>query len=684
MLSRVLENTNLAFNSKHITKKSTNMNKISFLLVLVLISSVGKSQNSRRWHLAENSEICWDVNKGEKHSDHIEMSGLQLSAILRYGVNDKGELDLTQKVIFPMLRTIPNNTHASLSSDFFDFKQIQILADGSELQEFPKTFKLKGKLVVNNSTNSALEVSRTIFPSIDKPALIEIINLKNTGKTPISVTIKNNSQPVETDPEKGVYGKYIIQLETSKSGVFSIAPDDNFTFAAVYSGRKQCEEKYSYSSEFELNKREKMIDEIVNNLFLETPNDTINREFAFAKIRATESIYDTNGGLMHGPGGEAYYAAIWANDQAEYANPFFPFLGNLNGNESAINSYRHFARFINPEYKPIPSSIIAEGVDIWTGAGDRGDMAMIAYGASRFALETAKKDIATELWTLISWCFEYLERKKTPEGVIASDNDELEGRFYAGKVNLSTNSLAYSAYLSSANLADELGRKEIAASYRNKASELRIAIEKYFGANVQGFDTYKYHKDNEKLRAWICIPLVMGITERKEQTIKALFSNYLWTSNGILTESGSTTFWDRSTLYAFRGLLSNGATEEGMKYFGYYSATRLLGEHVPYPVEAWPEGGQRHLSAESALYCRAVTEGLFGINPTGFNKFTLSPWLPKGWNTMKLKNIKAFGRSFSIEVLRNGKNYIVKIIDSVNNVITKKWDGKNALEFVLK
>ena len=37
------------------------------------------------------------------------------------------------------------------------------------------------------------------------------------------------------------------------------------------------------------------------------------------------------------------------------------------------------------------------------------------------------------------------------------------------------------------------------------------------------------------------------------------------------------------------------------------------GEHVPYPVEAWPEGNQRHLSAESALYCRIFTEGLFGL-----------------------------------------------------------------------
>lgn len=89
---------------------------------------------------------------------------------------------------------------------------------------------------------------------------------------------------------------------------------------------------------------------------------------------------------MHAPGGESYYAAIWANDQAEYVNPFFPFLGYGVGNASALNSFRHFARFMNPAYEPLPSSVIAEGDDIWNGAGDRGDAAMIACGAARYAL----------------------------------------------------------------------------------------------------------------------------------------------------------------------------------------------------------------------------------------------------------------------------------------------------------
>ncbi|MBS1574608.1 MAG: hypothetical protein JST09_04830, partial [Bacteroidetes bacterium] len=353
--------------------------------------------------------------------------------------------------------------------------------------------------------------------------------------------------------------------------------------------------------------------------------------------------------------------------------------GNINGNESAINAYRHFARFINPEYKPIPSSIIAEGTDIWNGAGDRGDMAMIAYGASRFALASGKIDIAKELWPLITWCFEYLDRKKTNEGVIASDNDELEGRFYAGTVNLSTNGLAYGGYRSAAALANDLGDTVRAKDYRAKANQLRKAIESYFGGTVQGFATYKYYKENTKLRAWICIPLVMGITERKDATIKALLSDYLWTSNGILTESGSKTFWDRSTLYAFRGLMAAGATDRCMPYFNYYSATRLLGEHVPYPVEAWPEGNQRHLSAESALYCRAITEGLFGINPTGLNKFTMMPRLPKGWNYMRLKNIKAFNHSFDIEVSRQGANESVIVKLENGKQIKGIWNGKEFL-----
>ena len=654
-----------------------------FLLIFAVSNNYG--QNSHRWNFDRSGGIEWTVKAGP-HIDHIEMSGLQVSAIVHYGVDSTGELVLNKRLVYPMLRTIPNNTHASLIVDFNDYKQMEIMVDNRKLAEYPKRFTLKGKLTVESKSNvMGVMVSRTLFPSTDKAALIEIVDLSNDGNKDIKVDISNLFPATFTDPAKGVYGQYVVQASVRDmvTGTHTLKPGERYRFETAYNGRKISDPSYAYSGDYELEKRQKMVAGIFNDLVLETPNDTINRAFSFAKLRATESIYDTKGGLMHGPGGESYYAAIWANDQAEYANPFFPFLGNTNGNESAINAYRHFARFMNPDYKPIPSSIIAEGTDIWNGAGDRGDMAMIAYGASRFALATGKKDIAKELWPLITWCFEYLERKKTSEGVISSDNDELEGRFYAGKINLSTNCLAYGGYLSASALASDMGDTIRAKDYNTKSLQLREAIETYFGANVQGYATYKYYKENDKLRAWICIPLVMGITERKEETIKALFSNYLWTSNGILTESGSKTFWDRSTLYAFRGLMASGATDRCLPYFNYYTSTRLLGEHVPYPVEAWPEGNQRHLSAESALYCRVITEGLFAINPTGLNKFSITPSLPKGWNYMRLKNIKAFNRDFNIEVTRQGANELVVVKMESGKVIKKTWNGKKSLEIEL-
>ena len=145
-------------------------------------------------------------------------------------------------------------------------------------------------------------------------------------------------------------------------------------------------------------------------------------------------------GYMHAPGGEVFYAAVWTNDQCEYVIPFFPFLGYATANKSAINTFRHYARFMNAGYRPLPSSIIAEGTDIWNGAGDRGDAAMCANGAARYALARADRTEAEELWPFVEWCLEYCRRNRTADGVVASDSDEMEGRFPVGRTNLATRS----------------------------------------------------------------------------------------------------------------------------------------------------------------------------------------------------------------------------------------------------
>jgi hypothetical protein len=854
----------------------STLKKTLIIVCLAIITQTVNSQDTR-WKIQPDNSIVWNVSKYDTHIDNIEMSGFYTSAIVHYGVK-KGQLHQRVKLVFPMLRTIPNDTHASLIHDFDSSTFERINVNGKDVIEYPTHFYHKGILKIVSKTNTGLIVNHQLYPSTDLPVFIDKVTLKNPTNSTIKINIPTIHNSHTTKANKGVKGAYIISAKSNKSGDFILKKNESISYAIIYSARQINENEQYVSADFELNKRKDFIKKTHSNLILETPDNILNLAFSFAKIRATESIFNTKGGLMHAPGGSRYYAAIWANDQAEYANPFFPFLGNHAGNESAINSFRHFARFMNNEYKPIPSSIIAEGLDYWNGAGDRGDMAMIAYGATRFALAYGDKNTAKELWPLIEWCLEYSKRKINSDGVVTSDSDELEGRFAAGNANLNTSSLYYDALISAVILGKELQIDlGVLNTYQNQADQLKSNIEKYFGATMNGYQTYRYFKGNDFLRAWIATPLTVNIFNRSKGTIDALFSKHLWTDDGLASQAsikewkasvksfikihtlqerdnrsqkaiakvfenpifnqatfasptyrdakwkhvqlpgayetifkdkeptdgvywfrkkvnisdisrdytlkinGSiddsakifvngkpigisiwnltknefsvpksilkkgtntiailaidrrgpggilgnitlsnnsdnkislngnwkykffgftrnyqylikstkrikkvlnnqeklksifqdeniTTFWDRATLYALRGVFAAGETKKAMEFFQFYSKRRLLGEHVPYPVEAYPEGNQRHLSAESALYCRVVTEGLFGIRPTGFNSFTFTPKLPESWSFMKLKNIKAFNSNFTISLKRNGNLIDVQILDSNKTV----------------
>ncbi len=628
------------------------------------MASPAKTQT--RWTLDNDGGIVWNMRQGAAHQDQLEMSGRKVSLITTYGVDADSHLFLKRQIVFPLLRTMPNDTHASLSYTFGDDAAPRILVDGRwAANETVRSISLKGIMTIQSviGWKQDLLLTRVLFPSTSKQLVVERLTFTNNANAPQRIEVERTEKVVRTSAQNGFYGEYVLAARVQEPGERTLQPRESATFSLLFSGRKASEDEIAVDAAAEEAARRSLVDGYLSKLVLETPDAVLNRAFAFAKIRTAESVYETKGGLMHGPGGGSYYAAIWANDQAEYANPFFPFLGDATANASAVNAFRLFAQYMNAEYKPIPSSIIAEGTSFWNGAGDRGDMAMIAYGAARFALAYGDRETALELWPLIEWCLEYCERKKTSAGVIASDSDELEGRFPAGKANLNTSSLYYDALRSAVFLGKSLGNLDDAktAAYTQRAKQMRAAIEHYFGGEVDGFHTYRYYDGNTVLRAWICTPLTVGIFDRAGGTVEALLSPRLWTQDGLATQAGEKTFWDRASLYGLRGAFAAGETQRALKFLSYYSTRRLLGEHVPYPVEAWPEGNQRHLAAESALYCRIYTEGLFGIRPTGLRTFDVTPRLPAGWNEMKLKSVQAFGHSFDIDVVRDGVKIRVQV-----------------------
>lgn len=677
-----------------------------------------------RWQLdAPRHVITWDVTKDARlpHADRVEMSGKRTSAIISYKINAQRELEMSKTLIWPGLRIAPNDTHSSLKIDFSESQppRGRETLDAKGLERFEPIIKIDGKpvtpvvrqvrfetglLIITSDLGNTLTLKQTFTPGVENAGYFEFWEItaehatanKEIEITPIAYSAKLHYKY----SEKSVYyygkpRKPAILREGDYRIAITCAGATGRTLKGV-SG-KVCEAGVLYSADYatdlplkpdfqtELNKRAAFARARFADLRFECPDPVLENLFDYSKIRACDSICQTKHGPMHAPGGGAYYAAIWANDTIEYVGPFYPFLGYQYGNMATLNAMGQFARYLNPEYNPLPSSIIAEGTDIWARRlkadglpdweGDRGDAAMIAYGYSRFLLAYGDKKEARKFWPAIEWALEYCHRHTTADGVIESASDELEGRFSSGKCNLNTSMLTYGGLRSAADLAEELGKTELAQTYRERSEALHKAVRKYFEANVDGFATYRYHEGCKELRAWICIPLTMRIMDRKQGTIDALFSPQLWTGNGILTAEGSTTFWDRSTLYALRGVFNAGEPDRALEYLQKFSRCRLLGEHVPYVVEAYPEGNGRHLSAESALYCRVITEGLFGITPTGFRSFTMNPSLPTAWNHMALRRVKAFHSTFDVEVTRQNDGQLK---------ITYTLENKKPVDVIIK
>lgn len=451
----------------------------------------------------------------------------------------------------------------------------------------------------------------------------------------------------------------------NRSHEYKLKPKESCCFYCIYYAYQNTIPDFSIQEE--ITARRNFIEEIFNSLKLETPIKELKAQFSHCILRGSESIFKTKNGLMHAPDGGNYYAALWTNDQCEYANPFFPFSGYPAGIEQSINCYSLYEKYMDKSDKPmrdkraLVTSIVAEGEDYWNGAGDRGDGEMYAYGISRFLLEMSDIKLIERFWDNLVWCLDFALSRKTNDGIIASDSDELENRFESGNANLFTSCITYDALGNAAILADITGDHSHKETWLKEQKNLKTAIESYFSANVEGFDTYRYYDGNTDLRSWICMPLTVEIFDRAEETVNALFSDKLYYDGMMRSTSAHDTTWDRSLLFALRGTFLASKAEKGMKETINYCKNRLLGSHSPYPYEAYPEGNRAHLAAESLLFARVITEGLFGLKAVGLNKLRIKPQLSEKCPEMTLNNIKLFSKCFDI---RTGKNGITVIFNN--------------------
>jgi hypothetical protein len=635
------------------------------------------------WEVSVEGNIIWNIGEEPRlpHADNIEMAGQKVASIIYYTIDKDKRLSLERDIIFPQLRTYLKTTQrgwkkyrAYLRHTYTDdILPVITLNEKEIVPGLVDSVEIEGKLKFYHQPVEGLRIIRTLMPSMTERFFIEKWELQNIST---ETQVIEFGQTLFEQHELGIKGMYNRKVYSDAPEKISLKANERFSYAVYFAAGIDDENIDGFSAEKAESERNSFLAEVKENLVLITPDETINTLFYFSKIRAAENLFDSKMGLVHSPGGGNYYAGVWANDQAEYSGPFFPFLGYDNGNIAAYNAYKWFLKNIpTDDSTSITSSFEMEG-DLTCCGLDRGDAAMIAYGASQFVLFRGDKDIATELWPLIEWCLEYSHGKKNEHGVISSTTDEMEGRISTGDANLATSSLYYGGLLIGADLAKELSKNDAAEIYIKRADDLAIAMENHFGANIEGLDTYRYFDGNTHLRHWICLPLVVGINDRKDATTNALL-NKLWTENGVLVELNpgsalSDIFWDRGTLYALRGTFKAGATDLSLNKLQAFSEKRLLGDHVPYVIEAYPENDMRHLSAESALYVRIITEGLLGIEPTGFKSFTISPYLPENWDEFKIEKLKAFNSSIDINLKRSKKGIQLTIFNQGKIIFDKR------------
>ncbi|MDR2102028.1 MAG: hypothetical protein LBP43_05605 [Treponema sp.] len=621
-----------------------------------------------QWWQINGRGIRWDVKRDmPPHTDRIEMSGRGISFLLTYGVREDGTLFLERRLVWPSLRIVPNNTHGSFQQTISE-EAIPVLrlvsgrdpAPGGEaspppVKERPDAFFLDGTAAVDCTVeNQGVKTSRILFPSPGRRCAHEIIEVENTGDKIIRAGLSGKTRRA-LSYTKGTKGIYIVEI-THDGGKKRILPPAGKTrFHITYSARIAHEPpgRVTENAEAALDLRRQRVDALCNVCDLDTGNPVLDLMFRFAKIRAGESIFDTLSGPFHSPGGTSFYAATWCNDEIQYAAPWFACTADELAIKASINACRSYIPFMSSAMISIPSSIIAEGLDFWEL--DRGDESMYAYGVSKFLLYRGDEKLARRFFPAVDWCIRFSLSRLNDQGVPLSDTDELEGRFESGKANLSTACQLYGGLRYGAILARDLGNKEKEAFYLESARTLRKNIDLYFGAEIHGHHSYRYYETNEKLRSWICLPLCVGIDERRQGTEAALFDDALWGEYGILTEEGTKTVWDRSGLFTFKAVFSGAEThDQWTERFLRYCADRLLGDHVPYAIEAYPDANMQQLSGESALFCLIITEGLLSIEPEGLGRFSFLPRLPMNLDHLSLRRVWLCGAAYDIEIGKEG------------------------------
>ncbi|RYF38492.1 MAG: hypothetical protein EOO38_24700, partial [Cytophagaceae bacterium] len=170
------------------------------------------------------------------------MSGRKVSLILTYGVDASGALIFRKQLVFPTLRTVPNNTHGSLTHTFESDSEPGFIVDGRAAPEVIQAFYHHGVTTVQSElAGGAVALTRTIFPSTTQRAVVEQFVFKNRSDKTVKVSLEKKDSEVRTPAEKGVQGVYVLSQTYGPQQEITLRPGQQSSTYVVYQGRPESE-----------------------------------------------------------------------------------------------------------------------------------------------------------------------------------------------------------------------------------------------------------------------------------------------------------------------------------------------------------------------------------------------------------------------------------------------------------
>ena len=146
-----------------------------FLFFIFFLCALTIQAKENRWSINGPHSVQWETSKGElPYTDHIEMSGHRASVVYYWGVNEKKQFQMDRHLVFPMLRTIPNNTHASwMPRCDMDFLKGMTSNNRYMTQEEVKTVTIDGVLNVHRTikgdgNEKPDEIAQNIMAELNK------------------------------------------------------------------------------------------------------------------------------------------------------------------------------------------------------------------------------------------------------------------------------------------------------------------------------------------------------------------------------------------------------------------------------------------------------------------------------------------------------------------------------------